>query len=622
MEGRIFMSQKFAILRTAKIKDWHQFSRLLDHAERTAEKYPKNAKKHLGHLNRHCFPEATGPAAARDRWKARVGAQHIRKNAVHAVELLLGMSPEVKMSPQQVAAWSQTTLAWVQQKFGKENIIGGSLNHDEKTPHWHVFVVPVDPRGKLNCRHFLGGGKLLSEMQSSYAKAVEAHGLERGIKGSKRTHIPQRVLYEFRNDLDRKAEEAKECLHRQIELARQIELSDTLEKRRRIADEIADHNRVLAKNYLLMVRLAKEVLLARRDAEERRKLFTERDEARKRAELAEIQAKDQKVKADEVLKLRAGQVREISLVEVAKNILGTEPKIQGEKTVFHTPDFQLEIEGRKFQSLTDSQQRGSGAIDLVKMLTGRDFSGAINYLETTHSRADVMEHDFGPSYRRLEAVPVQPKPLIFSDLPAKTREPSYPKMALVMHHLETDYNIPHDTSDVWLRSGKFWATADARVALMLTPFGSAERTGIACVSLDAAPVSSRYVLPGKEAYFQVGPAFGKCTRIATVADPLEALCYDEKLRLENAQKEPEERTQTMIVCTDSVWPPQPLLERIIAAGKTWVWASRPPVEAELNDRYPGLNWSGSLAVDFPDSTWRDHLRELRVERPKQQDRIR
>ncbi|WP_419851934.1 plasmid recombination protein [Actinobacillus pleuropneumoniae] len=39
------------------------------------------------------------------------------------------------------------------------------MHNDESTPHLVAYVVPLDERGKLNAKKWLGGKKLMNEMQ-------------------------------------------------------------------------------------------------------------------------------------------------------------------------------------------------------------------------------------------------------------------------------------------------------------------------------------------------------------------------------------------------------------------------------------------------------------------------
>ena len=75
---------------------------------------------------------------------------------------------------------------------------------DETTPHLVAYVVPIDKKGKLNCRHFLGGRDKMTAMQTDFANAVGAkYGLERGEQGSKAKHEEVKKFY---NDITKGVE--------------------------------------------------------------------------------------------------------------------------------------------------------------------------------------------------------------------------------------------------------------------------------------------------------------------------------------------------------------------------------------------------------------------------------
>ena len=62
-------------------------------------------------------------------------------------------------------------------------------------PHLAVYVVPLKD-GKLNAKHFTGGKKVLSQLQTDFAKDVgQRHGLERGIEGSQAKHQTIKEFY-------------------------------------------------------------------------------------------------------------------------------------------------------------------------------------------------------------------------------------------------------------------------------------------------------------------------------------------------------------------------------------------------------------------------------------------
>jgi hypothetical protein len=57
------------------------------------------------------------------------------------------------------------------------------------------FVVPIDERGKLNCKRFFGTREKLRQFQHAFAKKMEPLGLERGVEGSRATHTDVQRFY-------------------------------------------------------------------------------------------------------------------------------------------------------------------------------------------------------------------------------------------------------------------------------------------------------------------------------------------------------------------------------------------------------------------------------------------
>jgi uncharacterized protein with PIN domain len=184
---------KYAILRVQKLKSAVGIRRSMKHAFREQE--TPNADAQRTPENTHIG--ASSSAEALRGFRARL-PEKVRKNAVLAVEYLMTASPEVMASKSREAqdAYFRDALAWLKARHGAENVVYAGIHRDEKTPHMYAYVVPIDPVGKLNCRHFLGGAKALSEMQDDFVLAVgKQHGLERGIKGSKAHHTTVQQYY-------------------------------------------------------------------------------------------------------------------------------------------------------------------------------------------------------------------------------------------------------------------------------------------------------------------------------------------------------------------------------------------------------------------------------------------
>ncbi len=137
--------------------------------------------------------------------RSRIGPQPIRKNAVLCVEILLTASPEYfrPEAPGQAGEWRGDRLEqfqwavqdWLTQTYG-DRIVRAELHLDEATPHIHAYLVPLDERGKLNCRGLFGDRAKPRQFQDSYAQALEPLGLSRGIRGSRATYTQVKEYYE------------------------------------------------------------------------------------------------------------------------------------------------------------------------------------------------------------------------------------------------------------------------------------------------------------------------------------------------------------------------------------------------------------------------------------------
>lgn len=185
----------YAILRTQKLKSGIAVRRSLTHAFR--ERETPNADASRTPDNTHIGAADVDEALA--KFNERLATQDkVRKNAVLAVEYLITASPEDMhgKTRQEQDAYFRDALKWVEDKHGKANVVYAGIHRDEQTPHMYAYVVPIDQRGKLNCRSFLGGAKALTQMQTEFAQEVgQQHGLQRGIEGSKARHTSIQQYY-------------------------------------------------------------------------------------------------------------------------------------------------------------------------------------------------------------------------------------------------------------------------------------------------------------------------------------------------------------------------------------------------------------------------------------------
>lgn len=181
------MSQPaFCILRAEKLTS---FGSITSSAKHTFREIPTpNADVSRTHLNKTFG--AQGAAAVRAAIEARLPAKR-RKDAVLAIEYLVTASPEwVRATPtKQQNAYFGAAVRWLEARHGKANIVCVNMQLDETSPHLVAYVVPLTKDGRLSAKDFLGGRKVLSEMQTDFAEKIgKPVGLQRGVEGSKATH--------------------------------------------------------------------------------------------------------------------------------------------------------------------------------------------------------------------------------------------------------------------------------------------------------------------------------------------------------------------------------------------------------------------------------------------------
>ncbi|WP_201503164.1 MobV family relaxase [Psychrobacter cibarius] len=198
---------EYAILRTAKLKTMGNIGGSLAHNYRTIDTPNADPKRTSENEHTVATPEAVKQAIQDLLPEKR------RSDAVLCVEYLITASPNWKgWGTDKEDDFFERAGQWLYDKHGKENIAAMSLHRDETTPHLVAYVVPIDQKGKLNCKEFLGGRAKLNKMQTDFANQVKDLGLTRGKEGSRSKHTSIKEYYHDINnarDFSIKAETPK-----------------------------------------------------------------------------------------------------------------------------------------------------------------------------------------------------------------------------------------------------------------------------------------------------------------------------------------------------------------------------------------------------------------------------
>ncbi|WP_144874948.1 MobV family relaxase, partial [Hyella patelloides] len=350
----------------------------------------------------------------------RIGDQTIRKNGVLCVEMLLTASPEYfrpndpsragYYEPEKLADFRTSVHGWLDNEYG-DRIVRAELHLDESTPHIHAYLVPLDERGKLNCRGIFGGRQKLSQFQDSFANAMSPLGLERGVRGSKAKHTKIQHYYAAINQ------------------SPELNLDKST-----IEYQLADRQRAIKDKEQADITAR---LLAR-----------DKENLQQQLNQAQIKIKTQ---AKELTKWKqkyadiANKVRDLSLKDVAYE-LGLEPDPK-DKHKWQNEHHTINITGSKFYDWKQ-MKGGGGAIDLVMHVNEYDYKQSVAWLGDRFGETATIE---AVNYKTKNII--QTEPVREFVPPVRAQE----KWQKVKQYLTRDRKLPSTLVDKLYEQGLIYA---------------------------------------------------------------------------------------------------------------------------------------------------------------------
>lgn len=210
-----------------------------------------------------------------------------RKDAVLCIEYLVTASPEwfKAATSRQKNDYFKAAMRWLEERHGIANVVCINVQLDETTPHLAVYVVPITKDGRLSAKDFLGGRKILTDMQTDFAEKVGAPaGLQRGIEGSKAEHITNaayNTALQKNPALTRPVQPAPTIAERLNGKAKEMDLAhekalvehDLLVEKAKNVAEVAHRNRV--HQAIALEKLRKEVVVSKHHEIEAKRLREE-----------------------------------------------------------------------------------------------------------------------------------------------------------------------------------------------------------------------------------------------------------------------------------------------------------------------------------------------------------
>lgn len=158
--------------------------------ERQRVKTNPNIDLSRSHLN-HCIDNLS-PEHLNRRVNARIRQlplkKKLRSDAVGLEDIIISASADFMLSldPDIREQYFSDSLHFLQNRYGKENVMYCQCHMDESNPHIHVGIVPITPDGRLSAKS-LFNPKTLEQLQTDFHDYVSKHyKLERGESHAKR----------------------------------------------------------------------------------------------------------------------------------------------------------------------------------------------------------------------------------------------------------------------------------------------------------------------------------------------------------------------------------------------------------------------------------------------------
>ena len=372
----------------------------------------------------------------------------VRKNGVLAIEYFIGASPEwFKEQPDSAReAYFDRAERWLKGRHGSENVIAFTRQYDETSPHVCAYVVPIDPKGRLNCSYFLDGRTKLSEMQTEFAERVgKPFGLQRGIEGSTARHQTIKTYYSL---IQARTPEPQTVIPAVSE-------ATFTEKMAEAVGMVTDHSRAVDEQFEARQKRLQEV-----------KLQHEVEHAKAKQYDIEKPANRARSRQNAELRLTSTQARNLPLESVLERF-GCTPEVNDAKN-WRTPVGRITVTDAKFYA-HDLGKGGGGAIDLVMTLEEIDYKQAVGYLIAGFGSDAVVAQVVVNTKAEIDSIAKQPLK------PFQLPKPSPENWPRVRKYLTEVRRLSEFVVDWLYKAGKIYADRHSNVAFTL---GSEDLIGV------------------------------------------------------------------------------------------------------------------------------------------------
>lgn len=178
----------YSIIRVAKVKGKTNTTGVQKHVQRENENYENLdidlEKSHLNYDLVNNEPIDFNAMIDEKIEENYTGKRKIRSDAVKHVDGIITSDNEFFefKTQAQIQAFFEDSKLFLEDEYGKDNLLYATVHMDEKTPHMHYGVVPITEDGRLSAKEVVGNKKALTEFQDRFNQYLndKGHNLERG----------------------------------------------------------------------------------------------------------------------------------------------------------------------------------------------------------------------------------------------------------------------------------------------------------------------------------------------------------------------------------------------------------------------------------------------------------
>ena len=235
----------YSIIRVSKVKTGTNTTGIQKHVQRENNNYENEDIDHsktylnydLVNANKQNFNNLIDEKIEQNY----TGKRKIRTDAIKHIDGLITSDNDFfdNQTPEDTKQFFEYAKEFLEQEYGKDNLLYATVHMDEKTPHMHYGVVPITDDGRLSAKEVVGNKKALTAFQDRFNEYVNQRGydLERGqsrqvtnAKHDQVSRYKQKTEY-HKQEYERESQKLSHIQQKNNELIEQYQKSlETLKK--------------------------------------------------------------------------------------------------------------------------------------------------------------------------------------------------------------------------------------------------------------------------------------------------------------------------------------------------------------------------------------------------------